>query len=107
MSEIVPLQAVPNQTLTVPLAGQSVDLNVYQNDTGLYIDVLVSGEPVVLGVICQNFNRIVRNIYLGFTGDFMFYDSAGGEAPIDPEYTGLGSRFLLVYLAADDLPEND
>lgn len=104
---IVPLQAVPNQTLTVPLVDQSVDLNVYQNSTGLYIDVLVFGEPIILGVLCESFNRIVRDLYLGFVGDFMFYDAQGGDSPIDPDYTGFGTRFFLVYIEVDELPAGE
>lgn len=105
MTQIVPLQAVPNQTLTVPLAGQSCDLNIYQMASGLYIDVFLSGEPIILGVICQNKNLIVRNVYLGFSGDFSFFDTQGGDTPIDPIYSGLGGRFQLVYIEASELPE--
>ena len=103
MSDIVPLQAVPNQTLTVPLDGQNCDLNVYQKTTGIYIDVFLGGEPIILGVLCENTNRIIRDGYLGFAGDFIFYDTQGDT---DPVYTGLGGRFLLVYVHADELPEN-
>lgn len=103
MSEIIPLQAVPNQTLTVPLAGQSCDLNIYQLASGLYIDVFNNGDPVVLSVICQHANRIVRDLYLGFAGDLAFFDTAG-SSPADPDYTGLGTRFQLVYIEASELP---
>lgn len=104
MSQIVPLQAVPNQTLTVPLAGQSCDLNIYQKASGLYIDVLIGDQPVILSVICENENRIVRDLYLGFVGDFMFFDTLGIDSPQDPVYTGLGSRFQLIYIEASELP---
>ncbi len=104
MAEIIPLQAVPNQSITVPLAGQSCDLNVYQLASGLYIDVFLNGQQViVLSVICQHANRIVRDLYLGFAGDLAFFDTAG-SSPIDPDYTGLGSRFQLVYIEASELP---
>jgi len=102
MSEIVTLQAVPNQTLAVPLAGQNCQLNVYQKTGGLFIDVLINDEPIILGVICQNKNRIVRDLYLGFAGDFAFFDTQG-EA--DPDYTGLGGRYQLIYIEASELPE--
>lgn len=104
MAQIVPLQAVPNQTLTVALDGQNCDLNVYQKNTGLFIDVLLSGIPVILDVKCNNADRIVRDAYLGFIGDFSFFDTqpdpvTGGA---DPDYTGLGGRFQLVYIEATD-----
>lgn len=98
---IVPLQAVPNQTLAVLLSNQACQLNVYQKAFGLYMDVLVSNKLIIGGVICQNLNRIVRSLYFGFQGDFWFSDQQGTS---DPDYTGLGTRFVLQYLEPSDLP---
>lgn len=106
MGQVIPLQAVPNQTLTVPLAGQTVDLNLYTRADGLFMDVLLNGTPIVLNVICQNENRIIRDLYLGFPGDLAFYDTqttvdgVGG----DPDYTGLSGRYQLIYIEASELP---
>jgi hypothetical protein len=97
---IVPLQALPNQTLQVQLANQPVVLNVYQFSCGLFIDVLLGPILVIGGVICQNRNRIVRSEYLGFVGDFIFLDTQGND---DPVYTGAGTRFVLIYLEEADL----
>jgi hypothetical protein len=55
----------------------------------------------VQGVICQNWNRIIRSAYLGFVGDFAFWDTQGSN---DPTFGGFGSRFLLFYLEKSDLP---
>lgn len=98
---IVPIQAVPSQTLQVVLANQSCVLNIYQQPAALFMDVYVGNDPIILGVICQNLNRIVRSLYLGFIGDFWFADQQGSD---DPVYTGLGSRFVLQYLEVTDLP---
>lgn len=100
MALTVPLQATPSQTLTIVLNNQLTRINVSQKPTGLYMDVLVNESPIISGVICQNLNRIVRSLYLGFIGDFCFVDNEG-EA--DPEYTGLGSRFSLIYLEPSEL----
>lgn len=67
----------------------------------MFVDLYVSNAPIILGAIAQNLNRIVRSLYLGFIGDFWFADTQGTS---DPDYTGLGSRFLLQYLEASDLP---
>ena len=99
---VVPTQAVPNQTLTVILAGQQVQVTLLQKSTGLYMDLQSNGEEVVGLVVCQNLNRIVRDLYFGFIGDFVFLDNTGAGA--DPDFTGLGSRFSLIYLEAADLP---
>lgn len=106
MALIVPIQPIPNQTVNVQLGGQNVTLNVYQNAFGLFIDVLLSSTLVIGGVLCQNANRIVRDLYLGFSGDFVFVDQQPDpvNGPLNPVYTGLGGRYLLYWLAPSDLP---
>lgn len=96
----VPLQAVPSQTVSVTLGGQACQLNIKSKLGVLYMDVYVNNAVVMLGVQCQNGNRILRSIYLGFLGDLIFVDTQGSS---DPFYSGLGSRFLLEYLDTDDL----
>lgn len=96
----IPLKAVPNQQLTVQLNGQYCQINVYQKFFGLFLDLYVNNVLVIGGCICQNLNRIVRSAYLGFQGDLGFADTQGTS---NPYYTGLGSRFQLVYLTPDDL----
>lgn len=95
MAQVIPLSAVPNQIEAVPLDGQTVIIQVNQRSTGLYMSVFMNGEPIILSVICENENRIVRNAYLGFPGDFFFTDQQGTN---DPDYTGLGDRFQLIYI---------
>lgn len=96
----IPLQAVPSQVVSASLAGQSCQIAVYQLSTGLFCDVSVAGVQVIGGVAAQNMNRIVRDAYLGFIGDLLFIDTQGAD---DPDYTGLGGRFVLVYLETADL----
>lgn len=98
---IVPLQPVPSQVLGVQLNAQNCNLAIYQKAYGLFMDVSVDETLIIGGVICQNLNRIVRSLYLGFEGDFVFIDSQGNA---DPFYTGLGARFSLAYLEPSDLP---
>ena len=98
--EIIPLKPVPSQVLTVTLGGQACQIEVYQKQTGLYVNLYVNNALIIGGVICQNLNRIVRSLYLGFIGDLAFIDNQGSD---DPYYTGLGVRFSLAYLSADDL----
>jgi len=102
--QIVPLLPIPNQTLTVNLDGQICQLNVYQLGASLYIDVLVNNVLIIGGVICENLNRIVRSLYLGFQGDLAFIDNQGSS---DPVYAGLGGRYSLVYIEADELLPNE
>lgn len=100
MAMVIPIQAVPYQTLGVQLAGQNCQLNIYTKLSNLFIDVYSNNALVIAGVLCENLNRIVRDIYLGFTGDFVFNDTQGAT---DPVYTGLGSQYQLIYLETSDL----
>lgn len=98
---IVPTAAVASQNLQIVLGKQNCQLSIYQKLTGLYMDVYVDQVLIIGGVICQNLNRIVRSLYLGFVGDFVFMDNQGSS---DPYYTGLGTRYSLAYLELVDLP---
>lgn len=97
---VVPLQAIPNQTLTVDLDGQLSQINVYQTMFGLFVDLYVNNALIIGGVIAENLNRIVISAYLGFIGDLIFLDNQGTS---DPIYNGLGTRYSLIYLEAADL----
>ena len=90
----IPLSAVPAQNLYVQLGAQSCRLHVYQKLTGLYLDLDVDSVRVVSGALCRDRVWIVRDGYLGFTGDLAFVDGQGAS---DPDYTGLASRFQLVW----------
>lgn len=99
---VVPTNPNPNQTFQVQLANQACTLEIYQLDYGLFVNLFVAGTLIIGGVLAENLNRIVRSLYLGFVGDFVFVDTQGTD---DPVYTGLGSRFLLIYLEQADLPQ--
>jgi hypothetical protein len=96
----IPTNAVPSQTLSATLGGQSSRLNLYQKTTGLFLDLYVNDAPIIGGVVCQHGNKIVRDDYLGFVGDLVLFDTQGTS---DPVYTGLGSRWQLFYIEAQDV----
>jgi hypothetical protein len=91
---IVPLLTTPSQTLSVELNDQNTNINVYQRSTGLYVDVGINAGLIIAGVLALDRNRIVRDGYLGFTGDLAFWDSQGTK---DPDWTGLNTRYYLGY----------
>lgn len=91
----VPLAALPSQTVNVTLGPQACTIDVYQTDFGLFISLYVQDALVIGGVVCRNTVKIVRDLYLGFVGDLAFFDTQGTA---DPDYTGLGDRFVLTYL---------
>lgn len=92
----IPIAAVPNQTLQVSLNNQACVIHLYQKATGLYLDLTVGTTTIVAGVLCQNSTPMVISDYLGFDGDLGFWDTQGTN---DPDYTGLGTRYLLIYLS--------
>lgn len=97
---VIPTVAVPNQTFNVVLAQQAARIDIAQNDFGMFLTLYVDDAPIAAGVICQDRNRIVRAPYTGFIGDLAFVDTQGTG---DPVYTGLNTRWFLVYLEASDL----
>ena len=108
--QIIYVQDTPAQTLTVNLAGQQVQLNLYTRsqdssgsvtgNNGLYCDVEVNNVQLVGGVYCTNLVPIMQDSYLGLVGDLVWLDTQGTRDPLSP---GLGSRFVLYYLSAFDL----
>lgn len=99
--QIVPIDPVASQKFTISLSNQACQIELTQRVTALYMNLFVNDELVIGGVICRNQVRIVRDLYLGFSGDFFFNDTQGSS---DPNYTGLGTRFTLVYVTPDELP---
>lgn len=103
MPLLIPTQPVPNQTFDILLNNQATTINLRQmNDQGLFMDVLLNDVQIIGGVLCLNLNVIIRNSYLGYAGDFAWFDNQGTA---DPYYTGLGSRWLLYYYAPSELPK--
>ena len=94
MNQIIPLSQVPSQTFTVQLGTQNCLINVYQKSTGLYFDLTLNSNLIISSMICLNLVGLVRESYLGFTGQLFFFDTQGTD---DPDYTGLGTRYILVY----------
>lgn len=97
---VVPLASVASQTLNIVLANVNCQIKVYQLNTGVYFDLVAGGTPITNTARCLTDTRLIRNRgYLGFPGDFVFIDTQGSD---DPVYSGLGSRWVLLYLEAAD-----
>lgn len=96
----ISLSAVPSQSLSVQLAGQQCQIDVYQKSTGVFLDLSVNNAPIVTAMLCLDRVTLVRHRHLGFIGDLAFVDTQGAA---DPDYTGFGARYLLIYLEASEL----
>lgn len=98
--QVIPLQPVPAQIVKATLGEQIVQVKVRQTRYGVFMDLYADDALIIGGVVCENRNRIVRDAYLGFDGDLAFFDTQGES---DPNYDGLGDRFLLAYLTAAEV----
>ena len=98
--QIIPLEATASQRLSVVLNGQACQLSVYQRSTGVYLDLYANGQPITLGARCPDRVKLVRQPYLGFSGDIAFLDTQGNQ---DPDYTEFGTRYFLIYLPPDEV----
>jgi hypothetical protein len=97
----IPLAPVPSQTLAVILDGQSCNISVYSETTGIYFDLSLGSTVIKTAVVMRDGARLLQDTqYTAFVGDFVMVDTQG---ELDPVYTGLGTRWQLVYLEAADL----
>jgi hypothetical protein len=95
MTLIVPIQALPYQSLTVQLGGQQCRINIFQNREMLCMDLTVNSVRIASSLCCRDRTSIIRHAYLGFVGTLAFVDTMGVS---DPVFTGLGTRFKLAYI---------
>lgn len=95
----IPLQPVPTQATKVVLGGQNVQLLIYQKPQGVFVDINADGVDIVVGIVARDAVPLMCRNYMGFIGNLLFVDTQGNS---DPTYDGLGSRFSLVYLTAEE-----
>jgi len=96
----ISLEPVKEQTVNVTLNQQQCSIRLVQRESAIYMDLSVNNVPLIQGVPCLYANRMVRYSYLGFSGDLVFLDKQGQS---DPDFSGLGSRFLLFYMTEAEL----
>lgn len=96
----IPLLPTPAQTMNVVLGDQSCTVSLVHKAQGLFLDLYVEDRLVLASALCRDRVRLVRAAYLGFAGDLAMMDTQGKE---DPQYTGLGARWQLVYFSAGEL----
>jgi hypothetical protein len=95
----VPLQPVPSQSTKVVLGGQNCQILVYQKPQGVFVDINADGVDISVGTIARDAVPLISREYTGFIGNLIFIDTQGSD---DPSYEGLGDRWTLVYLTAEE-----
>lgn len=97
---IIPIGDQPAQILSTTIEGKQCRLRIVTRQGALWLDLSISGVSSVAGALCLNGVKIMRDAYLGLTGDLMFVDTQGSSDPASP---GLGSRFQLMYVTPDEV----
>lgn len=97
----IPLRATGNQALQVVLEGQNCSLRLYTRSLSdgvetLFCDLSIDQEPVFYGCPCLDGLPMPLYAWLGMTGQLVFIDMEGDEAP---RWSGLGSRWKLLYMS--------
>ncbi len=95
MTLVIPIIAAPSQKMTITLGGQQCALAINQKYGLVFVDVTVGGALKVSSALARDRVSLVRYPYLGFAGKLAFIDTQGTS---DPNYTGFGTRWKLVYI---------
>ena len=91
MIEVIPLRAVPKQSLIARPGGQVYAIDIVTRRGRLYITVRVNGETIARNRSLLSFAPI--------EGDLLLVDNDGNS---DPNWQQLGQRFLLTYWPQSD-----
>lgn len=97
----IPLRATGNQTLQVVLEDQNCSLRLYTRSLSdgvetLFCDLSIDQDPVFYSCPCLDGLPMPLYAWLGMTGQLVFIDMEGDEAP---HWSGLGSRWKLLYMS--------
>jgi hypothetical protein len=95
MWQTLAIQPLPAQTFNATLGAQNCTILLQQMRTGLFASLAIAGLPIISGRYCNDRVNLIRQKYLGFTGCLYFVDTTGEG--LNPNYAGLGSRYLLIY----------
>lgn len=65
-----------------------------QKRTGLFFSLAIDNSFLIHCVLCEDRNPLILYDYIKFNGNLFFMDIEGNS---NPDYRGLGDRFILVY----------
>ncbi|MDE1484308.1 hypothetical protein [Xenorhabdus bovienii] len=82
----ITISLIPNQTTSFSIGTDLIELTLETRLENIFATVKQNGEYLVCNRICRNLTYICRWL--------VFIDIEGNS---DPEYSGLGSRYKLVW----------
>lgn len=102
----IPLIATVNQELLIVLGEQNCTLAVYQRNDAVFLDLAVGDQVVCRGAACVPGEGIVQVAQQVFSGQLYLVDEQNqGSEQAMPQWRGLGSRWRLYYLTANEVAE--
>lgn len=96
---LVPLQAIPNQRLTLTLDGNRWDLTIKQARTSMIADVTLNDTPVMQGVRFCVGTPLIPYRYLQGAGNFLLL--VDNEQL--PDWRQFGASQVLVYVSPGEV----
>lgn len=102
MPLILPLEAIPNQNITIRLDGRRYDLTIRELNAGVMgASIIRDGETLVTNVRCvAGFPLIPYPALARDAGNFIFTETQEGQAPTWPNF---GISCQLVYSTAAEI----
>lgn len=94
----IPIQAIPNQTLSVALDGNQWGITLKSAAGIIAVSLVLNGAPVITGLRAVAGKRIIPCKYQE-AGNFAFLCQQQNL----PDYTQFGTTQVLVYLSASEL----
>lgn len=95
----IPLQATPNQKLSIDLNGQNAEICIRQIGNAMMATLKVDDEIVFENSICGHLAPLGQFGTVLFSGLLVFIDQLD---TLDPVWNGLGERFKLFYFSEDE-----
>lgn len=99
--QVIPLEAIPNQSFNIVLNEQNCTIHLYQRGDYLFLDLTVDGTPIRQGAMCLVDIDLINYEFIGFSG-YLFFSDLLGKNGI-PNYADLNSRYVLFYMTESEL----
>jgi hypothetical protein len=94
MTMEIPLSAIPFQRVSLVIGSQSVEIEVRQMGSSVFTSAVVDGVQITRSTRAVNGGELFPWTFPDKPAEIKWVDTQGDA---DPQYEGLGSRWLLVY----------
>jgi len=105
MAQIIPTQAIPNQSLNVVVNQQNCTINLWTKGAinYVYMDLFLNNNPIILGRKLT-LTGVLPYPYLQsvFNGNFAMLNT-NGNIDINPDYKLFGITQQLIYYTQDEI----